>query len=249
MRPLTAIAFLAATGLAACSGYDGSHSVDLSLYQSPQQNHVANLGYSTSMSHNLVASFTLTGVGYGDRTPIMTNREPYPNLAPTTYSGRQRSSTEQSQSEPHSAGISLAHALLASQNSVRAAVGEGPLIWSTRLADAAQEWANHLIATGAFKHHLDGQYGENLYDITGGTATPQHVVSKWAGEIHDYDIQTNSCFGDTDCGHYTQIVWSTTRAVGCALAAASNRQVWVCEYYPAGNIIGYRPYRLAMNQR
>jgi PadR family transcriptional regulator len=44
------------------------------------------------------------------------------------------------------------------------------------------------------------------------------------------------------CGHYTQIVWSNTREVGCGVARDSNREVWVCNYNPPGNWIGERPY-------
>ncbi len=229
MRLLTAIAILAATGLAACTRFDGPQATDR--------------GHSISVSRNSVTNYTLPIVDSGDRTPITRHR------APPTYPGGQRCSTEQGHAEPQPRGRSPAHRLLAFQNSARAAVGEQPLVWSTGLADVARQWANHLIATGAFKHHVGGHYGENLYDITGGTATPRHVVSAWVDERRDYDVRTNSCSGDTDCGHYTQIVWSRTRAVGCALAANSNRQVWVCEYYPAGNIIGYRPYQVVVNRR
>ncbi len=76
--------------------------------------------------------------------------------------------------------------------------------------------------------------------MTGGTATPHQVVAAWADEAREYDHGTNSCSGV--CGHYTQIVWRTTRAVGCAVGSDAHRQVWVCEYEPAGNWVGYRPY-------
>ncbi len=237
MRPVIAIAILAATGLAGCARYGGPQAMD--LYQT------ATVGHAITMSPNMVASYTLTNVEYGGLAPTMRRREPH--AVPTTFPGVEGYNAELEHSERQPAGISLARNLLTPQNSVRAAVGEPPLAWSNELADVAQDWANHLIATGAFKHQRGGPYGENLYDITGGTATPQHVVSAWTNEIRDYDVRANSCIRDSDCGHYTQIVWSTTRAVGCAFAAASNRQVWVCEYYPAGNVIGYRPYQLASN--
>jgi len=237
MRPVIAIVVLAATGLAGCARYNGP--------QAMVQYHAANVGHIIAMSPNLVASYTLTRVNNDHLAPTISSRESH--AAPATFPGVQGYSMERDHSKRQPVGLSLAQDLLAPQNSVRAAVGEPRLTWSSELADVAQEWANHLIATGAFKHQRGGPYGENLYDITGGTATPQHVVSAWTNEIRDYDVQENSCIGDSDCGHYTQIVWSTTRAVGCALAAASNRQVWVCEYYPAGNVIGYRPYQLASN--
>ena len=77
---------------------------------------------------------------------------------------------------------SLARQLLAPQNAVRAGVGEQPMRWSDHLARVARRWAEHLIATGQFKHHLGDRYGENLYEMTGGTASPRQVVAAWADE-------------------------------------------------------------------
>jgi pathogenesis-related protein 1 len=113
-------------------------------------------------------------------------------------------------------------------------------VWSTQLAEVARDWANHLIATGSFVHRPGSRYGENLYALSGGTASPAQVVAYWANEARGYDIRSNTCRGV--CGHYTQIVWATTHAVGCAVASDPRRQVWVCNYDPPGNVIGYRPY-------
>ena len=46
------------------------------------------------------------------------------------------------------------------------------------------------------------------------------------------------------CGHYTQMVWQTSTKVGCAMAVCedSQEQVWVCQYQPAGNWVGKKPY-------
>ena len=130
--------------------------------------------------------------------------------------------------------------MLDAHNAIRARVGVPPLVWSDQLAQVAQDWANHLIATGSFSHRPNNRYGENLYSISGGTASPAQVVGYWAREARGYDIRSNTCSGV--CGHYTQIVWGTTRAVGCAVATDRRREVWVCNYDPPGNVIGYRPY-------
>jgi pathogenesis-related protein 1 len=137
-------------------------------------------------------------------------------------------------------GQMRAQSMLDAHNAVRARVGVPPLVWSTQLADVARDWANHLIATGGFAHRPDNRYGENLYSIAGGTASPAQVVGYWADEARGYDIGSNTCRGV--CGHYTQIVWAKTRAVGCAVATDPRREVWVCNYDPPGNVIGYRPY-------
>ena len=135
---------------------------------------------------------------------------------------------------------SIPQAMLDAHNAIRARVGVPPLVWSDQLARVAQDWANHLIATGSFGHRPNNHYGENAYTISGSTTSPAQVVGYWAREARGYDIRSNTCSGV--CGHYTQIVWGTTRAVGCAVATDRRREVWVCNYDPPGNVVGYRPY-------
>lgn len=135
---------------------------------------------------------------------------------------------------------SLAREMLNAHNAVRARVGDPPLVWSAQLAAVAQEWADRLIATGGFAHRPDNRYGENLYAISGGAASPAQVVDAWAEEARDYDARRNTCAGV--CGHYSQIVWRATRSIGCGVATDPEREVWVCDYDPPGNVVGYRPY-------
>ena len=130
--------------------------------------------------------------------------------------------------------------MLAAHNRVRSGVRVPPLVWSDRLASVAQEWANQLVAEGRLHHHPNPRYGENLYLVSGAQATPNEVVSAWAEERADYDYRTNTCH--SRCGHYTQMVWRNTKAVGCAVAQSRDIEVWVCEYDPPGNYVGERPY-------
>jgi pathogenesis-related protein 1 len=142
----------------------------------------------------------------------------------------------------HSQSISLlvARELLDAHNAARVRVGSPPLVWSNELADDAKRWADRLIATHEFAHQPDDPHGENLLLIAGGTAAPVTVVRTWVAEMSDYDHNTNRCIGV--CGHYTQVIWRNTRAVGCGMAFDGYRQIWVCEYEPPGNIPGSRPY-------
>jgi uncharacterized protein YkwD len=135
---------------------------------------------------------------------------------------------------------SLSREMLAAHNAVRARVKVAPLAWSDRLAGVAQNWADRLVARKEFIHRPNSSYGENLFDMTGGSASPARVVDDWASEERDYDYRSNKCNGV--CGHYTQIVWGATKAVGCAVARGGRREVWVCEYNPPGNWVGKRPY-------
>lgn len=142
----------------------------------------------------------------------------------------------------------MARAMVTAHNAVRARVGVGPLVWSDPLAAVAQNWADTLVARGRFEHSPNDALGENLFELQGTgavvAATPEQVVEDWASEARDYDYRSNSC--RDVCGHYTQIVWRGTRAVGCAVARGAGglgrREVWVCEYDPAGNWRGQRPW-------
>src|ERR1700685_2839366 len=132
--------------------------------------------------------------------------------------------------------------IVAAHNSIRTKVGVPPIAWSDQLAQVAQQYANRLMSTGAFEHSKDDRYGENLYEIlgTGAASKPTEVVNAWGAEEGFYKYKNNSC--TSMCGHYTQIVWRDTKAVGCGSAHDANHEVWVCNYAPFGNIIGEKPY-------
>jgi pathogenesis-related protein 1 len=132
--------------------------------------------------------------------------------------------------------------MLAAHNQIRTRVAVPPLAWSRELAAAAQQWAGELVAKGKFEHRPGHQYGENLYEVRGARATPAKVVAAWAAEAKDYDAARNVCRAGAVCGHYTQLVWRKTRQVGCGVAHADDREVWVCNYSPPGNWVGQRPY-------
>jgi pathogenesis-related protein 1 len=134
----------------------------------------------------------------------------------------------------------LRSSALAAHNAIREKLGLPALEWSDKLAGAAQNWATTLLMQGVFVHRPDNAYGENLFEIRGGGTEAAAVVKAWAAEASQYDLRRNRCRGV--CGHYTQIVWKDTLQVGCAVARSSFREVWVCNYYPAGNVTGRRPY-------
>jgi len=132
--------------------------------------------------------------------------------------------------------------LLNAHNQARNALDLPPLSWSPQLASLAEDWVNHLAKKGfALEHRADTDFGENIY-VSTSLATPAQAVGVWLDEKADYDYSTNSCKIDRVCGHYTQIVWKNTTEVGCATASNGKKQVWVCNYNPAGNWDGEKPY-------
>ncbi len=102
-------------------------------------------------------------------------------------------------------------------------------------------------------HSHTKDVGENLFwaspvMYSNGTSalqpvTATQVVDSWGAENKDYNYQSNTCKKGQICGHYTQVVWRDTTQIGCGKAVCSdNSQVWVCQYSPAGNYIGKKPY-------
>lgn len=134
----------------------------------------------------------------------------------------------------------IAGDILEAHNTVRTRLKIPALIWSDKLAQRAQDWADTLLHREQLSHRSNPTYGENLFEITGAPASPAQVVGNWTSESRDYDYASNKC--RKVCGHYTQIVWASTKSVGCGVARNSRREVWVCNYDPPGNWIGQRPY-------
>lgn len=139
--------------------------------------------------------------------------------------------------------------LLAAHNQERAAIGVPPLAWDDRLAGEARGWANQLAASGRFEHSADtpGQEpeGENLWAGTPRSFSPEAMVKLWVAEKSDYRpgvFPNNSKSGDVEnVGHYTQLIWRGSGAVGCATAVGKSEEVLVCRYSSAGNVYGERP--------
>jgi pathogenesis-related protein 1 len=159
---------------------------------------------------------------------------------------------------PAYAAIVEPAAIVAAHNKLRAEVGVSKkLSYSKGLAESAQAWAEHLKQTNGCKmrhSEPDGKYGENLFwgsavSWTDGRKELQKLSSKqvvedWGSEKADYNYRSNQCADGKMCGHYTQIVWRDTTKVGCGVAVCEDtqEQVWACQYLPAGNWVGKKPY-------
>jgi len=139
-------------------------------------------------------------------------------------------------------------------NRERVAVGVQPLTWSDTVAASAQSWANHIVSLNlgpqGFPPHApwdqrSGQ-GENLAWGTKGAFPVATFVEGWASERPNYvpgsPIEQTLGSPNRVYGHYTQMVWSTTTQIGCALGTDANQDYLVCRYSPSGNFLGQPAY-------
>jgi len=130
---------------------------------------------------------------------------------------------------------------LDSHNGIRAKHGAAALTWSTELEAAAQKWANNckFVHSGG----AVGPYGENLSAGTGSAFGISQAIQLWIDEESDYNP------ANPQYSHFTQMVWKGTTQLGCAVAQCDGifdpkygkAKFYVCEYNPAGNVIGQFP--------
>ncbi|XP_070574622.1 GLIPR1-like protein 1 [Ptychodera flava] len=119
--------------------------------------------------------------------------------------------------------------------------------WDDDLAAMAQEWSEECTWKHGNPPNISPfpNVGQNLW--LGGPYSPtdsidvEGVVDSWHSEVIYYDYDTNTC--SKVCGHYTQVVWASSYAVGCGIAhcptVTSSNTVGAflvtCNYGPAGN--------------
>jgi uncharacterized protein YkwD len=125
-------------------------------------------------------------------------------------------------------------ALLDAHNELRKQHCAPALEWSTDLEKIAQAWADRLARDCSFSHSGDRRYGENLAAGTEGAFSPEQVVNMWYREVEKYDFDDGGFSMET--GHFTQLVWKSTRKVGCGSASCKSLRIWVCNYDPPGNV-------------
>jgi len=135
-------------------------------------------------------------------------------------------------------------------NKARSEVNSPPLEWSIELSAYAQEWANRLAIEGKGeirhrpeKRNKGKKYGENIFYGSGYPFSSLDASETWCDEINYYAYDVISPNKNKGTGHYTQMVWKTTKSVGIGIARFGKEEVIiVANYDPPGNIIGKKPY-------
>ncbi|CAL1546375.1 unnamed protein product [Lymnaea stagnalis] len=134
-------------------------------------------------------------------------------------------------------------AFVSAHNDVRAAVGvKTLLVWNNTLSSFAETHASKC----EFKHS-SSKYGENIFASWPANYDHKSValdsLKSWASEKKLVDFNDWKCIATGACGHYSQVIWNNTKAVGCAIAHCPKvSNLVVCEYWPSGNLLPQKPY-------
>nr|WDQ26766.1 venom peptide [Acharia stimulea] len=134
------------------------------------------------------------------------------------------------------------------------------MIWDEELAKKAADWASR----NKFEHDSDGTVPSGRFRINQHVYVLQTIdkshefdmeaaLEMWFEENKDYKYEpiSSRAWGPST-GHYTQMVWSKTTRVGCAVSEFMQNEmkniIIICNYGPAGNIVHQYPYSTKGNK-
>ncbi len=169
----------------------------------------------------------------------------------------------------------MEQAILDRHNYYRQIAGEKFLFWNNDVAQNAYKWAKKLQKQQCTMKHSsqkmrsnigDFNYlGENLslsianYPQEINQKTLTKAVDGWYNEIANYQydrqgdfdscpIRNNVSRGQT--GHFTQVMWENTQALGCAAVQCDGNQkvLIVCQYGEGGNYVGQQAFSEKVRQ-
>ncbi|XP_048509083.1 venom allergen 3-like [Athalia rosae] len=131
------------------------------------------------------------------------------------------------------------------------------LSWDAELATIAQRWGDQC----AVKPHDDCreverfQVGQNVATTWSSqkiTDPIEKLVDGWYNEVKLFSCADVSRYRSRHAtGHYTQLVWAKTSAIGCGKVKFWDRKYrmntmrLICNYGPAGNFLGHPMYTVA----
>ncbi|KAI8790525.1 glioma pathogenesis-related protein 1 [Biomphalaria glabrata] len=150
-------------------------------------------------------------------------------------------------------------AILQLHNTLRAKESSSNMIrmsWNSDLEKLAQDYSGKCVfehSTKQYRGDVGGfnYIGENLYAIT-GSFNVTSPVQMWWDEFKYYNFNTMYCEPSQMCGHYTQVVWAESYALGCGVKYCPVLKGTnfprggynvVCHYGPGGNYQGEQPYK------
>lgn len=138
--------------------------------------------------------------------------------------------------------------VVALHNSFRTPLSIPSLNYSEHLAQFALVWCKELgRKNGAFEHRprtgtFGHKYGENIYMGTKSSTPFIDAVNLWSTEKSKFRNDVLDRSNWSKAGHYSQMIWRKSVSVGCAVVEINGKSIVVCNYDPAGNVMGQRTY-------
>ena len=101
-------------------------------------------------------------------------------------------------------------------------------------AETLEENPENLLKTHSGNTYKGSELGENIYVGKNQEGISEVAVETWLdeGEIY-YENPENYKLAQ----HFTQLVWKSTKLIGCGMSCNTDKCYIVCNYYPAGNVI------------
>ncbi|XP_073442522.1 cysteine-rich venom protein-like [Dendrobates tinctorius] len=113
------------------------------------------------------------------------------------------------------------------------------MVWNPEATKTAGNWARQCKVGHSPQNSrviTNFKCGENVF-LSNFKVPWDAVIDSWYSEIEDYKYGFGA-LSDLEVGHFTQIMWATSYAMGCDVSECSsgpNKYVYVCHLCPAGN--------------
>ncbi|XP_030373573.1 Golgi-associated plant pathogenesis-related protein 1-like [Scaptodrosophila lebanonensis] len=125
------------------------------------------------------------------------------------------------------------NSVLDEHNRYRAKHNTPKLTLNADLSSGCASYAKEIAAKNSLDHSI-GNYGENLCVRS---SNPVECVKMWYDEMKDYDFKKPKFSSAT--GHFTQMLWRSSKEMGVGKAKSSGGLIYVvARYKPAGNVVG-----------
>lgn len=132
--------------------------------------------------------------------------------------------------------------ILSKHNYYRSLFNVPQIEYDELLSEYSQHRANMIASEPV--NIAEPIYGENVFFTSIGIDDISVGVDSWMSERYAW-IQENNNWNE-GLQHFSQCIWHNSSKLGIGKAYLENNEriVLVCNYYPAGNIIGQQPYSI-----
>lgn len=128
----------------------------------------------------------------------------------------------------------LKEELLKAHNRYRKKHGVPLLQWSDELTEGAKLWAEEVGRRKEVRSFGSPEYGENIIVVEGQNISGGIATDLWYDEVCNYNYREPQLTNKT--GHFTQVVWASSRFVGAAkINTHDGRCIVIARYFPPGN--------------